>query len=147
LRPQSSDTADTATETPDTAEGVAQEVAQEAQEAAQISPDERMAQINSRLDGRKKGSVAYERKRLEREMSNLPEMLEDGTQNPERLTLQRRLDDIDKEAVALKEEQQSLLSRRAEEAQQAADQLSNADAQQAQPASILEERRAAEATT
>ena len=127
-------------ETGDVAQETVEQVAQEAEQAPEVSPDERMTQINARLDGRKKGSIAYERKRLEREMANMPETNEDGTPNPERLTLQNRLNEIDKEGVALKEEQQSLNNARAEEQQQAADQLANGNPEQVTQAQVLEQR-------
>jgi len=101
--------------------------------------DERLAQINSRLDGRKKGSIAYERKRLEREMAQMPETLEDGTQNPERLTLQNRMDAIEQEAISLKEEQQSLATRQAEEAKQANDDILNENPEQPAQETVLAE--------
>jgi hypothetical protein len=107
----------------DAASPVAEEAAPEAD--VTLSAQERLDQNNQRLDGRKKGSIAYERKRLEREMANMPETLEDGSPNPELLTLQKRVTDIDNEAVALKEEQQSLTNQIAEEQKQSTDAVTN----------------------
>ena len=107
--------ADTVEQVVDTAEAAA------ADEAVPL--EQRIQEITNRLDGRRKGSIGYERKRLDREMANLPEKLEDGTDNPEYLTLKNRRDAIEKEELDLKEEQRTLEEQFAEDQASAADDL------------------------
>lgn len=85
--------------------------------------EQRIQEITNRLDGRRKGSIGYERKRLDREMANLPEKLEDGTDNPEYLTLKNRRDAIEKEELDLKEEQRTLEEQFAEDQADAVEDL------------------------
>ena len=115
----------TAEQVVDTAEAAA------ADEAVPL--EQRIQQINQRLDGRRKGSIAYERKRLEREMANLPETLEDGNPNPEYLTLKNRQDAIDKEAVSLKEEQRTLEEQFGSQQKDAVDEINNTNPETQSP--------------
>jgi hypothetical protein len=116
----------------DTVEQVV-DIAEAAAADEAVPLEQRIGDITNRLDGRRKGSIAYEGKRLDREMANLPEKLEDGTDNPEYLTLKNRREAIDKEAVALKEEQRTLEEQFGSQQKDAVDQINNTNPEQAPP--------------
>ena len=126
--------------TPEPEEAVSNTVEQVADTAEAAVADEavpleeRIQQINSRLDGRRKGSISHERKRLDREMGNLPEKAEDGTDNPEYLTLKNRRDAIEAEELQLKEEQRTLEEQFAEDQAQVADDLATTNKEEVKEA-------------